>query len=237
MEKILVIVPTYNEILNIEKIIFSVMNLGNKYNLLVVDDSSPDKTSDVVIKFKKKFTERLFLIKRKEKNGLGKAYIKGFNWAIEKKFDYIFQMDGDLSHDPNDLDKMLDKLKSGIDVIIGSRYINGINVINWPLNRILLSKAASFYVKLVTGLPIKDPTSGFVGFRSEVLESILLKKINFIGYAFQIELKYKSWKKGFSLEEYSIIFKNREKGISKMNSSIIWEAVYGVIKLRLNKIN
>ena len=160
-----------------------------------------------------------------------------FKYKPEKKFDYIFQMDGDLSHDPNDLDKMLDKLKSGIDVIIGSRYINGINVINWPLNRILLSKAASFYVKLVTGLPIKDPTSGFVGFRSEVLESILLKKINFIGYAFQIELKYKSWKKGFSLEEYSIIFKNREKGTSKMNSSIIWEAVYGVIKLRLNKIN
>lgn len=204
----------------------------NNFDVLVVDDNSPDKTFMKVSELKEKFKSRLFLLIREKKEGLGKAYIAGFNWALKKKYDYIFQMDGDFSHDPLELDPMLKKLNFGSDVVIGSRYLNGINVINWPLSRIILSKGASYYVKLITGIPISDPTSGFVGYKSKVLNSISLNKIKFIGYAFQIELKYKSWKKGFRLEEHSIIFKNRVKGKSKMNSSIIWEAIYGVIKLK-----
>tara|TARA_Y100001980_G_C14554774_1_gene342018 strand:- start:1605 stop:2321 length:717 start_codon:yes stop_codon:yes gene_type:complete len=234
-KKSIVIVPTYNEILNIEKLIFSIMNVKNNFDVLVVDDNSPDKTFVKVSKLREKFNNRLFLLLRKKKEGLGKAYLEGFNWAIKKKYDYIFQMDGDFSHDPLELDAMYKKINSGSDVVIGSRYLNGINVINWPLSRIILSKGASYYVKLITGIPISDPTSGFVGFKSKVLNSISLDKIKFIGYAFQIELKYKSWKKGFSLDEHSIIFKNRVKGKSKMNSSIIWEAIYGVLKLKFLK--
>ena len=234
-KKSIVIVPTYNEILNIEKLIFLIMNVKNNFDVLVVDDNSPDQTFIKVSKLREKFKNRLFLLLRKKKEGLGKAYLDGFNWAIKKKYDYIFQMDGDFSHDPLELDAMYKKINSGIDVVIGSRYLNGINVINWPLSRIILSKGASYYVKLITGIPISDPTSGFVGFKSKVLNSISLDKIKFIGYAFQIELKYKSWKKGFSLDEHSIIFKNRVKGKSKMNSSIIWEAIYGVVKLKFLK--
>ena len=234
-KKSIVIVPTYNEILNIEKLIFLIMNVKNNFDVLVVDDNSPDKTFVKVSKLREKFNNRLFLLLRKKKEGLGKAYLDGFNWAIKKKYDYIFQMDGDFSHDPLELNPMLKKLNSGIDVAVGSRYLNGINVINWPLSRIILSKGASYYVKLITGIPISDPTSGFVGFKSKVLNSISLDKIKFIGYAFQIELKYKSWKKGFSLDEHSIIFKNRVKGKSKMNGSIIWEAIYGVLKLKFLK--
>ena len=234
-KKSIVIVPTYNEILNIEKLIFLIMNIKNNFDVLVVDDNSPDKTFVKVDQLKKKLKNRLFLLLRAKKEGLGKAYLDGFNWAIKKKYDYIFQMDGDFSHDPFELDAMLKKLNSGSDVVIGSRYLNGINVIDWPLSRIILSKVASYYVKLITGIPISDPTSGFVGFNLKVLNSISLDKIKFIGYAFQIELKYKSWKKGFRLDEHSIIFKNRQKGSSKMNSSIIWEAIYGVIKLKFLK--
>ena len=234
-KKSIVIVPTYNEILNIEKLIFLIMNVKNNFDVLVVDDNSPDKTYIKVSKLREKFENRLFLLLRKKKEGLGKAYLDGFNWAIKKKYQYIFQMDGDFSHDPLELDTMLKKLNSGSDVVIGSRYLNGINVINWPLSRIILSKGASYYVKLITGIPISDPTSGFVGYKSKVLNSISLDKIKFIGYAFQIELKYKSWKKGFSLDEHSIIFKNRVKGKSKMNGSIIWEAIYGVVKLKFLK--
>ena len=234
-KKSIVIVPTYNEILNIEKLIFLIMNVKNNFDVLVVDDNSPDKTYLKVTKLREEFNNKLFLLLRKKKEGLGKAYLDGFNWAIKKKYDYIFQMDGDFSHDPLELDAMYKKINSGIDVVIGSRYLNGINVINWPLSRIILSKGASYYVKLITGIPISDPTSGFVGFKSKVLNSISLDKIKFIGYAFQIELKYKSWKKGFSLDEHSIIFKNRVKGKSKMNGSIIWEAIYGVLKLKFLK--
>lgn len=234
-KKSIVIVPTYNEILNIEKLIFSIVNVKNNFDVLVVDDNSPDKTFVKVSKLREKFNNRLFLLLRKKKEGLGKAYLDGFNWAIKKKYDYIFQMDGDFSHDPLELDAMYKKINSGSDVVIGSRYLNGINVINWSLSRIILSKGASYYVKLITGIPISDPTSGFVGFKSKVLNSISLDKIKFIGYAFQIELKYKSWKKGFSLDEHSIIFKNRVKGKSKMNGSIIWEAIYGVLKLKFLK--
>ncbi len=234
-KKSIVIVPTYNEILNIEKLIFLIMNVKNNFDVLVVDDNSPDKTYLKVTKLREEFNNKLFLLLRKKKEGLGKAYLDGFNWAIKKKYDYIFQMDGDFSHDPLELDPMLKKLNSGSDLVIGSRYLNGINVINWPLSRIILSKGASYYVKLITGIPISDPTSGFVGYKSKVLNSISLDKIKFIGYAFQIELKYKSWKKGFILDEHSIIFKNRVKGKSKMNSSIIWEAIYGVVKLKFLK--
>ena len=233
MESSIVVIPTYDEIENIEKLIRIILNLDCKFDILVDDDSSPDKTANKVKELIPIFEKRLFLKVRKLKEGLGKAYIDGFNWALEKKYDFIFQMDADLSHNPENLIEMLFKLKNGIDVIIGSRYIKGTNVVNWPLSRILLSKFASFYVKTITGMPIKDPTSGYVGFRRDVLKSISLEKIKFVGYAFQIELKYKAWIKDYLIEEHSIIFKNRERGFSKMNSSIIWEAIYGVIILRI----
>jgi len=233
MESSIVVIPTYDEIENIEKLIRIILDLDCKFDILVVDDSSPDKTANKVKELIPIFEKRLFLKVRKRKEGLGKAYIDGFNWALEKKYDFIFQMDADLSHNPENLIEMLFKLKNGSDVIIGSRYIKGTNVVNWPLSRILLSKFASFYVNTITGMPIKDPTSGYVGFRRDVLKSISLEKIKFVGYAFQIELKYKAWIKDYLIEEHSIIFKNRERGFSKMNSSIIWEAIYGVIILRI----
>ena len=233
MESSIIVIPTYDEIENIEKLIRIILNLDCKFDILVVDDSSPDKTANKVKELIPIFEKRLFLKVRNRKEGLGKAYIDGFNWALEKKYDFIFQMDGDLSHNPENLIEMLFKLKNGSDVIIGSRYIKGTNVVNWPLSRILLSKFASFYVNTITGMPIKDPTSGYVGFRRDVLKSISLEKIKFVGYAFQIELKYKAWIKDYLIEEHSIIFKNRERGFSKMNSSIIWEAIYGVIILRI----
>ena len=233
MESSIVVIPTYDEIENIEKLIRIILNLDCKFDILVVDDSSPDKTANKVKELIPIFEKRLFLKVRKRKEGLGKAYIDGFNWALEKKYDFIFQMDADFSHNPENLIEMLFKLKNGSEVIIGSRYIKGTNVVNWPLSRILLSKFASFYVNIITGMPIKDPTSGYVGFRKDVLKSISLEKIKFVGYAFQIELKYKAWIKNYLIEEHSIIFKNRERGFSKMNSSIIWEAIYGVIILRI----
>lgn len=233
MESSIVVIPTYDEIENIEKLIRIILDLDCKFDILVVDDSSPDKTANKVKELIPIFEKRLFLKVRKRKEGLGKAYIDGFNWALEKKYDFIFQMDADLSHNPENLIEMLFKLKNGSEVIIGSRYIKGTNVVNWPLSRILLSKFASFYVNTITGMPIKDPTSGYVGFRRDVLKSISLEKIKFVGYAFQIELKYKAWIKDYLIEEHSIIFKNRERGFSKMNSSIIWEAIYGVIILRI----
>ena len=233
MESSIVVIPTYDEIENIEKLIRIILNLDCKFDILVVDDSSPDKTANKVKELIPIFEKRLFLKVRKIKEGLGKAYIDGFNWALEKKYDFIFQMDADFSHNPENLIEMLFKLKNRSEVIIGSRYIKGTNVVNWPLSRILLSKFASFYVNIITGMPIKDPTSGYVGFRRDVLKSISLEKIKFVGYAFQIELKYKAWIKDYLIEEHSIIFKNRERGFSKMNSSIIWEAIYGVIILRI----
>lgn len=233
MESSIVVIPTYDEIENIEKLIRIILDLDCKFDILVVDDSSPDKTANKVKELIPIFEKRLFLKVRKIKEGLGKAYIDGFNWALEKKYDFIFQMDADFSHNPENLIEMLFKLKNGGEVIIGSRYVKGTNVVNWPLSRILLSKFASFYVNTITGMPIKDPTSGYVGFRRDVLKSISLEKIKFVGYAFQIELKYKAWIKDYLIEEHSIIFKNRERGFSKMNSSIIWEAIYGVIILRI----
>tara|TARA_B100001057_G_scaffold476617_1_gene544851 strand:- start:7391 stop:8119 length:729 start_codon:yes stop_codon:yes gene_type:complete len=231
--KNLIIIPTYNEIENILIVIDKVLNLPTIFDVLVVDDNSPDGTAKIVSHHMKKNESRIYLVVRKEKQGLGKAYIHGFLWAIKNKYEYIFEMDADLSHDPKDLVAMHSYLKgSKCDVIIGSRYINGINVVNWPLNRIILSYCASIYARVITGIPIKDSTSGFVGFKRNVLEKINLKSILFNGYAFQIELKFKAYKNSFKIKEIPIIFKDRVYGDSKMSGSIIFEAIFGLIKLK-----
>jgi dolichol-phosphate mannosyltransferase len=201
----------------------------------VVDDQSPDGTADQVLKMIKKFPKRLFLESRTDKKGLGTAYVHGFKWALRRKYSYVFEMDADFSHNPKELISMMTLLKNQADLVVGSRYIKGVNVVNWPLGRILLSYFASFYVRLITGMPIKDSTAGFVGYKRQVLETIDLDQIKFVGYAFQIELKYKAWLKNFKIIEHPIIFTNRLKGMSKMNGSIIWEAFFGVLFLRFFK--
>lgn len=235
MKNTLVIIPTYNESENIVQIISSVFNSLPHCHVLIIDDNSPDGTSNLVNKMIKQNGKNLFIIERENKTGLGVAYVEGFHWAINKKYDFIFEMDADFSHDPACLPNMVNALTKNSDVIIGSRYIRGVNVLNWPLGRILISYFASKYVRLITGLPVKDPTAGYVGYKRKVLENIDLDEIQFVGYAFQIEMKYKSWKKNFRLTEYPIIFKNREKGESKMDKSIFWEAIIGVIKMRFIK--
>ena len=235
MSQSLVIIPTYNESENISSLILKIFKEIPEINILVVDDNSPDKTYEIVNKLSENFKEKLFLEIRKNKNGLGEAYKHGFKWALNKNYDYIFQMDADLSHDPTELRSMLNYLEDNYDLVVGSRYVNGINVVNWPLNRILLSVLAAYYVRLITWMPIKDPTAGFVGYRKKVLESINTKGIRSIGYAFQIEMKYVSWKQNFKLKEHPIIFKNREKGVSKMGSKIIFEAILAVPLLRLRR--
>jgi len=232
MENTLVIIPTFNEVENISQIISSVYKCLSKCHILVVDDNSPDGTSTLVKKIIKQNEKRLFIIDRQNKTGLGAAYVEGFHWALEKKYDFIFEMDADFSHDPVSLPKMINFLKDDSDVVIGSRYKEGVSVVNWPLGRILLSYFASLYVRIITGMPIKDPTAGYVGYKRRVLENIGIDKIQFIGYAFQIEMKYKSWTKGYKMTEHPIIFKNRVRGESKMDKSIFWEAIIGVIKLR-----
>ena len=235
MEKVLVIIPTYNEVENIKKVIEMTLN-EKAFNILVVDDSSPDGTANLVLELMKTHSKRLFLEQRVRKEGLGKAYIHGFIWALENKYDYIFEMDADLSHDPKELSAMLAYLKSDFDLVIGSRYIKGINVVNWPLSRILLSYMASLYVRWITFMPIKDPTAGFVGYTRAVLEQLDFKKIKFVGYAFQIEMKFKIWKNGSNYKEHPIVFTNRELGVSKMNGKIIWEALSAVLILRIRSI-
>jgi len=235
MENTLIIIPTYNEIENIESIIEAVFLSGLPSDVLVVDDQSPDGTADQVLKMMKKFPKRLFIESRADKKGLGTAYVHGFHWALRRKYSYIFEMDADFSHNPKELSSMIALLKNQADLVVGSRYINGVNVVNWPLGRILLSYFASFYVRLITGMPIKDATAGFVGYKRQVLDAIDLDQIKFVGYAFQIELKYKAWLKNFKLIEHPIIFTNRVKGKSKMNGSIIWEALFGVLFLRFFK--
>jgi len=235
MSKALVIVPTYNEADNIINIIESVLSLSLDFNILIVDDNSPDGTGFLVQSFALKNSKKVFLLSRDNKDGLGKAYTDGFNWALKNNYNYIFEMDADFSHDPKELAPMLEKLKINTDLVVGSRYVNGVNVVNWPMSRILLSYFASKYVQLITSMPIKDATAGFVGYRRAVLESISMDEVKFVGYAFQIELKYKAWIKKFKLEEHPIIFTNRILGKSKMSSNIIWEALYGVLFLRLNK--
>jgi len=235
MEKALVIIPTYNEAENIKKVIEASIR-EKTFDVLVVDDSSPDGTSSIVKEVIKSNPKKIFLEVRKNKDGLGRAYVHGFKWAIKKKYDYIFEMDADFSHNPSELITMLEYLKKGNDMVIGSRYIKGINVVNWPLGRILLSYLASVYVRVITSMPIKDPTAGFVGYKREVLEAIALDKVKFVGYAFQVEMKYKTWRKKFSYIEHPIIFTNRTLGFSKMDGRIIWEGLLGVLILRINDI-
>lgn len=235
MSENLVIIPTYNERENIEKVIRKVFSLSVPFDILVVDDNSPDGTSGLVKEFQKEF-DRLFLELRQKKDGLGKAYVHGFKWALKNQYDYIFEMDADLSHNPEDLPRLLNALQTDADMVIGSRYSHGVNVVNWPMSRVLLSYTASKYARFVTGLPIKDATAGFVGYKKEVLESLDLNKIKFKGYGFQIEMKYRVWKKKFRIKEVPIIFTNRVAGKSKINSGIMGEAVFGIIMLRILSI-
>lgn len=237
MSEALVIIPTYNEKENIKLIIEEVFGLPKAFHVLVVDDNSPDGTSEIVKSLQTKYQKRLHLMSRTEKNGLGTAYIAGFKWALEKQYNFIFEMDADFSHNPKDLVRLFDTAnEKGADIVIGSRYIKGVNVVNWPLTRILLSYGASFYVKIITGMRVQDPTAGFVCYTRRVLESINLDEINFVGYAFQIEMKFKAYKKGFKLVEIPIIFTDRIRGKSKMSSGIISEAIFGVISLKWNSL-
>ncbi|WP_185782000.1 polyprenol monophosphomannose synthase [Croceivirga lutea] len=236
MSDCLVIIPTYNEIENIEAIIRTILDLKTPFHILVVDDNSPDGTAQVVQELQTKFGERLFLEVRPGKSGLGKAYIHGFKWALEKHYNYIFEIDADFSHTPSDLLRLHRACLNGADIAIGSRYIKGVNVVNWPLNRILLSYGASWYVKLITGMRVHDPTAGFVCYQRKVLEAINLDKVRFIGYAFQIEMKYRAYLKKFNLKEIPIVFTDRVNGQSKMNTSIIKEAIFGVVKMRFRSI-
>lgn len=235
MEKNLVIIPTYNEKENIENIIKRVVDLKTPFDILVVDDSSPDGTSQIVKELQKSLPQ-LHLEVRKEKDGLGKAYTHGFKWALQRNYQFIFEMDADLSHNPDDLPKLLDALKNGNDVAIGSRYSHGVNVVNWPMSRVLLSFIASKYARFVTRLPINDATAGFVGYRRIVLETLNLDNIKFKGYGFQIEMKFKAWKKNFKLIEVPIIFTNRVAGESKISANIMGEAVFGILMLRIRSI-
>lgn len=232
----LVIIPTYNEIENIEAIVRAVFDLKKDFHVLVVDDNSPDGTAENIRQLQEEFENRLFLEVRKEKSGLGTAYIHGFKWAIKNKYDYIFEMDADFSHKPSDLLRLHRACLDGADVAVGSRYKKGVNVVNWPLFRILLSYGASFYVKLITGMRVHDPTAGFMCYKRKVLERIDLDAVRFIGYAFQIEMKYRAYLKKFKIKEVSIIFTDRVHGESKMNSSIIREAIFGVIGMRLRSL-
>ena len=233
----LIIIPTYNESENIEVIINKILQLKDSYDILVVDDNSPDGTSNVVSELKKKHTNRIFLIIRDQKLGLGSAYIEGFKWALKKEYAYIFEMDADLSHNPNELINLKDLLiDKNYDVAIGSRYLEGISVVNWPLSRIFLSYFANLYVRIITGMKVKDATSGFVGYTNKALLSLNLNNIKFNGYAFQIEMKFKLWKKNFKLKKHQIVFVNRISGKSRMNKNIILEAITGVIKLKLDSL-
>lgn len=237
MRDVLIIIPTYNEIENIENIIISTINLYPTINILIVDDNSPDLTSKKVEDLKPKFKDQLFLLKRLKKEGLGTAYVAGFKWALKNKFNYVFEMDADFSHNPEDIKRILEPmLENNYDVSIGSRYIKGINVVNWPLSRIILSYTASLYVRLITRMNIKDSTSGYICYKKSVLESIDLDNIKFTGYAFQIEMKYKSYLKNFKIIEVPIIFSDRLFGVSKLNGSIISEAIFGVIAMRIKNI-
>lgn len=235
MDKKLVIIPTYNEIENIEAIIKAVFNLSYDFHILIVDDGSPDGTADKVKELQKQYPDSLFIKERKGKLGLGTAYISGFHWAIEKHYDYIFEMDADFSHPPKDLIKLYNTCaEGGADVSIGSRYKKGISVVNWPLGRILISYFASKYVRFVTRMPVNDTTAGFVCYKREVLETIGIDKIKMKGYGFQIEMKFRSWKYGYKIEEVPIIFTERTEGKSKMSGGIFNEAFWGVIKMRFN---
>jgi dolichol-phosphate mannosyltransferase len=237
MNNCIVIIPTYNEIENIESIVRAVLSQHKPFHVLIIDDNSPDHTADKVVMLQSEFKDRLFLEKRAKKSGLGTAYVHGFKWALINKYDFIFEMDADFSHNPNDLEKLYDACHFGdADLAIGSRYVTGVNVVNWPLSRVLMSYFASVYVRMITGMKIHDATAGFVCYKRAVLETINLDRIKFVGYAFQIEMKYRTYSKKFAITEVPIIFTDRTKGQSKMSNSIIVEAVFGVISLRLKKL-
>jgi len=237
MQETIVIIPTYNEIENIEAIIDAVLSQCDDVHVLVVDDNSPDNTALKVEACQSRYADRLFLLKRTGKQGLGTAYVDGFKWCLKRHYMFIFEMDADFSHDPRDLKRLYEVCRDqGVELAIGSRYIQGVNVVNWPLSRVLLSYAASLYVRLITGMKIFDPTSGFICYRRSVLEAINLDEITFIGYAFQIEMKYNTYKKKFNIQEIPIIFTDRLYGISKLSKGIIKEAVFGVIQMRLKTI-
>jgi dolichol-phosphate mannosyltransferase len=236
MSHAIVVIPTYNELGNIEQIIRSVLSLENNFHILVVDDNSPDGTADVVRKLALEFPGKLFLEVRAEKAGLGTAYIHGFKWCLARDYDYIFEMDADFSHNPADLPRLLKACQNGADMAIGSRYISGVNVVNWPMKRVLLSYFASVYVRLITRMKIRDTTAGFVCYKRKVLETLDLDRIKFIGYAFQIEMKFKTYLKKFTIEEVPVIFTDRSNGVSKMSGSIFKEAIFGVIWLKLNSL-
>ena len=231
----LIIIPTYNERENIEAMIAKVFSLEGDFSLLVVDDGSPDGTAAIVRDLMPSYPERLFLVEREGKLGLGTAYLAGFRWALERGYDAVFEMDCDFSHDPDDLLRLAAELEAGADVAVGSRYVSGVNVVNWPMRRLLLSYCASRYVKIVTGMPVKDATAGFVGYRAEVLRTLDLDNVRMRGYGFQIEMKYTAWRLGFKIKEVSIIFRDRTLGTSKMSSSIFGEAFWGVLGLRFRR--
>lgn len=237
MSDCLVIIPTFNEIENIEAVVRKVFSLPKDFHILIVDDNSPDGTADKVAELMQEFEGRLFLKKRTKKSGLGTAYVAGFKWAITHHYKFVFEMDADFSHNPEDLEKLYQACHSnGADMAIGSRYITGVNVVNWPLSRVLLSYFASSYVRFITGMKIHDATAGFICYRREVLEAIDLDRVKFIGYAFQIEMKYRTFVKRFNIVEVPIIFTDRTKGQSKMSNAIIKEAVFGVISLRIRNM-
>jgi dolichol-phosphate mannosyltransferase len=230
--KKIVIIPTYNEKENIAAIINAVIVLGNQYHVLVVDDGSPDGTASIVKELMKAHPDKIFIQERKGKLGLGTAYIHGFKWALVNQYDYIFEMDADFSHNPLDLDRLLAACENGADVSIGSRYVKGGATENWPLDRLIYSKGGSLYTRIITGMPVKDPTAGFICYKNKVLAAMQLDHISFIGYAFQIEMKFASWRLGFKLKEVPITFIDRKIGVSKMSKGIIKEAVLGVISMQ-----
>ena len=234
MSNNLVIIPTYNEKENIEAIIRATLKLTPQFNILIIEDGSPDGTADIVKRLMTEFPERVFIVERQGKLGLGTAYIAGFKWAIEHNYDYVFEMDADFSHNPNDLIKLHDTCENkGADLAIGSRYITGVNVVNWPMGRILMSYYGSKYVQLVTGLKVKDTTAGFKCYNIEVLKAIDLDKIHMKGYGFQIEMKFTTWRCGYKIIEVPIIFTERQEGTSKMSGGIFSEAIFGVLKMKL----
>lgn len=237
MSDSLIIIPTYNEKENIENIIRKIFSLEKSFHILVVEDGSPDGTAKIVKNLQNEFNDSLYIEERSGKLGLGTAYIHGFKWALNQDYQYIFEMDADFSHNPDDLIKLYNACyKQGGDVSIGSRYVNGVNIVNWPMSRLLMSFFASKYVKLITGMPINDATAGFKCYKRKVLETINFNKIQFVGYAFQIEMKFKSWKYGFNIVEVPVIFTDRTEGDSKMSSGIFMEAIFGVIQMKLKSL-
>lgn len=236
MSKKLVIIPTYNELENIQRIIEKVLSLEGGFHILIVDDGSPDGTADIVKSIIAKGENNLFIEERKGKLGLGTAYIHGFKWGLKNNYDYLFEMDADFSHNPDDLIRLHKACENGADLAIGSRYVNGVNVVNWPMGRVLMSYYASVYVRFITSMPINDATAGFKCYSRKVLETLPLDKVKFKGYAFQIEMKFKSWKYGFNVVEVPIIFTDRQEGTSKMSTGIFKEAIFGVIYLRLSSL-